>query len=224
MGKRRYKPAGLVPPCWQQLLYCTPGSPHQQESPGASAAHRLCSHVTRAALWLLDACTWQADPRISTAHRPGSLAPAAAAVAPGSLCWQAGHRVPIAWWLGSSMPAAASVAPGSWCPNTSRHQGFHCLVEAPDNSSLLALLPHGHPQLTTQGQKTTTTHASEPQVPHFTLLLVPGGFPPHKAWKPSTSHQAHPWGEPPLPCQRAGTQLLHWVVICHSVGAGDLLS
>jgi hypothetical protein len=34
----------------------------------------------------------------------------------------------------------------------------------PDNSSLLALLPHRYPQLATQCQELATTHLSEPQV------------------------------------------------------------
>jgi hypothetical protein len=51
----------------------------------------------------------------------------------------------------------------SWspCPNTSRPQGLCCLW-APDNSSPLALLPHGKHQLATQCLEPTTTHPSEP--------------------------------------------------------------
>jgi hypothetical protein len=56
---------------------------------------------------------------------------------------------------------------------------------APDNSSLLALLTNGYPQLATQCQEPTTTHLSEPQALGFATLLVPGGFPPHRAWRPS---------------------------------------
>jgi hypothetical protein len=52
---------------------------------------------------------------------------------------------------------------------------------APENSSPLDLLPQRHPQLATQCHKPTSTHASEHQSPSFTSLLVPRGFPPHRA-------------------------------------------
>jgi hypothetical protein len=43
---------------------------------------------------------------------------------------------------------------------------------APDDSSPLALLPHGYPQLATQCQEPTTTHISDPHASGFAILLV----------------------------------------------------
>jgi hypothetical protein len=61
-------------------------------------------------------------------------------------------------------------------------------LQAAENSSLLALLPHGHPQLATLCQEPTTTYANEPKAHCFAILLVPGGFPPYGARRPSASH------------------------------------
>jgi hypothetical protein len=60
-------------------------------------------------------------------------------------------------------------------------QGFCCLV---DNRQFkpLALLPYGYPQ------EPGTTQPSEPQAPGLAILLARGGFPPNRAWKPSTLH------------------------------------
>jgi hypothetical protein len=73
------------------------------------------------------------------------------------------------------MPAAAAMAPGREAyasvqvdPMTST------TLWAPDNSSPLALLPHGFTQLVSQCQEPTTTHISEPQAPRFTILLSGG--------------------------------------------------
>jgi hypothetical protein len=87
---------------------------------------------------------------------------------------------------------------------------------APDDSSLLALLPHGLHHFSTLYQESTATCASEPQASHFAILLVPGGFPPHIIW---CSPPCPYVGEPPLPCPRVENQLLHWVLICYSMGA-----
>jgi hypothetical protein len=64
---------------------------------------------------------------------------------------------------------------------------------APDGLSPPALLPHGHPQLATQCQDPTTTHASEPEAPHFAILLASGGFPHHRAWRPNANHHTLTW-------------------------------
>jgi hypothetical protein len=88
--------------------------------------------------------------------------------------------------LGSPTSSAAAVAPGNWPPNA-RPQGLFCLV-APDDSTLLALLFHGCPQLAIQCQETFTTHLSKHQAPAFTILQVPRGFPLHRAWRSSTPH------------------------------------
>jgi hypothetical protein len=44
---------------------------------------------------------------------------------------------------------------------------------APDDSSPMALLPHGHPTLATQCQEPITTHLREPQAPGFLFCWCP---------------------------------------------------
>jgi hypothetical protein len=88
------------------------------------------------------------------------------------------------------MLAAPAIALGSPCPSASRPQTATALW-ALDNSSLLALLTHGYPQLPAQCQESTPTHSSEPQAPCLAILLAPGGFPSHRTWRPSTLHC--PW-------------------------------
>jgi hypothetical protein len=63
---------------------------------------------------------------------------------------------------------------------------------APEKSSLLAWLSHGHTQL-------AITWASEPQTPCFAILLVPAGFPPHRAWTSSIPHYVLQWENPCCP-------------------------
>jgi hypothetical protein len=81
---------------------------------------------------------------------------------------------------------------------------------APDNSIPLALLTHGYPQHATQCQEPASTHLSEPQTPGFATLLVPGGFPPHRAWRPSTSHSS--WQQESIcsPIKEQECQIPHW--------------
>jgi hypothetical protein len=92
----------------------------------------------------------------------------------------------------------AAIAAGNLCPNTSEPRAFAGLC-ASDDSSPLALLPHGHPQLATQCQEPTATQASEHQAQCFAILLVPGGFPPHRVRKPGNNHQALLWKNPHCP-------------------------
>jgi hypothetical protein len=62
-------------------------------------------------------------------------------------------------------------------------------MQAQEHLSLLTLLPHRHLQLATQYQESTATCASEPQAPHFDILVETGGFPPHREWRPSAHYQ-----------------------------------
>jgi hypothetical protein len=79
------------------------------------------------------------------------------------------------------------MAPGNPHRNASRLQGLHCWW-VPHDSSLLALLPHRYPQLASQCREPTTTYLSEPQALGFVILLAPGGFHPHRAWRTTTPH------------------------------------
>jgi hypothetical protein len=122
----RHKPAGLVPLCRQQLLYCASRSLCWQTAPRAPAA---CKPVTPMTAVLLN---W----------------------VPRSLCWKAGPRAPTAHRLCSPVTAPAAVAHGSPWPNTSRPQGLCCLVgtrgfkpagfAAPWASSTCHTVPGGH--------------------------------------------------------------------------------
>jgi hypothetical protein len=74
-------------------------------------------------------------------------------------------------------------------------------LSALEESRTLPLLPHGHPQLATQWQEPTATCTSESQAPWFAVLLVSGGFPPQRTWRPSAHHQAFPQECPHCPAQ-----------------------
>jgi hypothetical protein len=111
--------------------------------------------------------------------------------------WQAGPRTPSAH-APTQVDPRASVA-----------------LWAPDNSSPPALLPPQAPSTCYSVLRAHCHNTSEPQAPCFAILLVPGNVPPVSA--PLTTKP--PVGELLVPCQRAGTQLLHWMLICHSVSA-----
>jgi hypothetical protein len=101
--------------------------------------------------------------------------------APWSLCRKSGPGMTAACRL-CSQPAAAAVASGSPHPRASTASW------APDDLSSPDLLPYRYPQLTTQCQGPATTHPRESQALGLAILLVPGGFPPHRAQRPSTPH------------------------------------
>jgi hypothetical protein len=61
---------------------------------------------------------------------------------------------------GSPTSTAAVVSPWNLLPNGNRPGAPSALWE-PDNSSPLALMPHGYPQLATQCQESAATHLSE---------------------------------------------------------------
>jgi hypothetical protein len=111
--------------------------------------------------WNLDQ---QPGSRTPAAHKLGSHIPAAATVAPVAWCQQACLRVITACRLGSHVPAADAVVPGSPHPMQVDSRASTALW-APDNSSLLALLPSCYPQLAIQWQDPTTTHLREPHAP-----------------------------------------------------------
>jgi hypothetical protein len=141
--------------CPHAPLHCTPWNPSQQSGPRTPATTRLGS--PKSAADSVDS-SWQNQ--------------------------QAGPRPPAACRFGFPMPAPAAVSPWSPCPKTCRPQGLHCLVGARWLKPA-TLLPPRSPQLATQCQEFATTHLSEPKTPGFAILLVPRGFPPHRAWRPS---------------------------------------
>jgi hypothetical protein len=75
-------------------------------------------------------------------------------------------------------------------------------------SSLSALLYHRHPQLATQCQEPNATHTSEPQAPHLVILLVPGGFPSLRAWRPSLTIKPSYGSIPTAPSESRNPALL----------------
>jgi hypothetical protein len=91
--------------------------------------------------------------------------------------------MPTACRLYSPKLEEAVVAPRSPHPNISRPQGLCFLVGTRQFKP--ARLSHRYPQLATQCHEPATIHASEHQAPGLANLLAPGGFPPHKAWRPS---------------------------------------
>jgi hypothetical protein len=130
---------------------------------------------------------------------------------------QAGPACPQAWFscaCSTTLPDSWKPTPGKQAPALPLTTGFvlPCLQQqlwllealapaqvdprtstalgAPEDSSPLALVHHGHPQLATQCEKPAAACASEPKPPHFAILLVPGGFLPHRTWRPSTHQQA----------------------------------
>jgi hypothetical protein len=110
--------------------------------------------------------------------------------------------MPTACRFCSSKLAAAIVTPESPHTNASRPQAAAAWW-TPDDSSPPALLPHGYSQLATQCQKPATIHPSESQAPGLVNLLVPGGFPSHRALRPSTPPLSLTAREPLLPPRRA---------------------
>jgi hypothetical protein len=123
----------------------------------------------------------------------GSIMPAVLLYwAPVNPCLAIRPRTPAAIRLNPPRTAAAAVAPRNPWPNTNRPQCPWWLV-CTGRLSLPAFLPPGHPQLATQCQKPTTICGSGHHAPYFATVLVPGGFPCYRTWRPNTHQQALPW-------------------------------
>jgi hypothetical protein len=196
-------PTALLVPPDAALLNCTPRSLYGKFRPQNSCC--LQSWLSWAAP--LNCTPWSAweksGPRTHATRRLGC--PVLAALQhypPGAHAWkdlvpphlqelpwlqvaqhqQASLRALTACRLGSSIPAAAARAPGSPHPNSSRPQGLCCLVgttcfrptgfAAPRASSTCYSVPRA-------------SHHTSKQTPGFAILLAPGGFPPHRAQRPS---------------------------------------
>jgi hypothetical protein len=113
--------------------YCAPGILHQQAGPRAPAIYRFGSPVPAVALYC--------SPETHTWQAPELPLPTG--LVPPCL-----QQLP--WLLVAHAPTHVDPRDSS-------------ALWAPDNSSPLTLLPHRHPQLATQCQEPTATHASEPQ-------------------------------------------------------------